>query len=498
VAGVPGSRKDGLALASNLPERWSARDHVTWAVDVPGQGWSSPIVANGTVYVTSAISGKPFKQPTPGIYGNDYIAELRAAGLSSAEVNRRLRARDNEVPEESDAIRYLVYAFDARTGALRWEREAYHGLPIGGRHRKNTYASETPFTDGERIYVSFGLNIGLFCYALDGTLLWKRTWPPQPIYLDFGTGSSPIVHAGRVYVLQDSERESFLAALDAKTGADVWRVPRTEKSTFNRTSSWSTPRIWNNSIRTEIVTTGHGFIQSYGLDGRELWRIARVSMPLASPVTAGDILFVGTGAQEGEAARPFFAINAGASGDITLTGEATSSASVRWRHPRASGYTPSPLVHQGRVYPCTISTMLVLSADTGQKSIVPASAAPTRSPHAGCHREPHLFFRRGRRHGRLRAASYREVAQNDLGAMTRFARRRRQRALHPDRQQALPDRVAAPRSTSRAGSGLFARLLRARRARTSAAAFAGTAGRATRPVRRCRRRRAGMNRAAAR
>ena len=420
--GFRGPEMDGLALASNLPERWSAREHVTWAVDVPGQGWSSPIVANGTVYVTSAVSGKPFKKPTPGIYGNDYIAELRAAGLSSAEVNRRLRARDNEVPEESDAIRYMVYAFDARTGALRWEREAYHGLPIGGRHRKNTYASETPFTDGERIYVSFGLNIGLFCYALDGTLLWKRTWPPQPIYLDFGTGSSPIVHAGRVYVLQDSERESFLAALDAKTGADVWRVPRTEKSTFNRTSSWSTPRLWTNSLRTEIVTTGHGFIQSYGLDGRELWRIARVSMPLASPVTAGDILFVGTGAQEGEAARPFFAINAGASGDITLTGEATSSASVRWAHPRASGYTPSPLVHQGRVYLVhDLGTMLVLSADSGKEIYRARVGGPghtfSASPVATANR---IYFsdEEGVTVVLDAGDSYREIAQNDLGAMT--------------------------------------------------------------------------------
>jgi hypothetical protein len=133
----------------------------------------------------------PFKQPTPGIYGNDFIAEMRAQGLSSAEINTRLRARDNEVPEESDEIRYMVYAFNAETGALKWEREAHKGLPFGGRHRKNTYASETPFTDGERVYVSFGLNIGLFAYTLNGDLVWKRTWPPQPIYLDFGTGTSP-------------------------------------------------------------------------------------------------------------------------------------------------------------------------------------------------------------------------------------------------------------------------------------------------------------------
>ena len=420
--GFRGPEMNGLALDSKLPDRWSASEHVRWAVEVPGQGWSSPIIAGGVVYVTSAISTRPFKKPTPGIYGNDFIAEMRAAGLSNAEVNRRLRARDNELPEESDAIRYMLYAFDARTGVLRWEREAYKGLPIGGRHRKNTYASETPFTDGERIYVSFGLNIGLFCFGLDGTLLWKRTWPPQPIYLDFGTGSSPIAHAGHVYLLQDSERESYLLALDAKTGVDVWRVPRTEKSTFNRTSSWSTPRIWKNSVRTEIVTTGHGFIQSYGLDGKELWRVARVSMPLASPVAAGDILFAGTGAQEGDAERPFFAINAGAAGDITLTGGAASSEFVRWHHPRGSGYTPSPLVHQGRVYLVHDSgVMLVLSADTGKEiyraRVGGAGHTFSSSPIATANR---IYFpdEEGVTIVIDAGDSYREMAQNDLGAMT--------------------------------------------------------------------------------
>jgi outer membrane protein assembly factor BamB len=412
----------GLALDAKLPERWSATEGLRWSVDVPGQGWSSPVVANGTVYLTTAIGSRPFKKPTPGIYGNDFIAEMRAQGLSNAEVNKRLRARDNEVPEESDVIRYMVYAFDARTGAVKWKREAYKGLPTGGRHRKNTYASETPFTDGERLYVSFGLNVGVFCYTLDGTFLWKRTWPPQPIYLDFGTGSSPVAHDGRVYVLQDSERESFLTALDAKTGADVWRVPRTEKSTFNRTSSWSTPLVWRNSVRTEIVTTGHGFIQSYDFDGKELWRIARVSMPLTSPVAAGDLLLVGTGAQEGEATRPIFAINAGARGDITLTGGATSNEFVLWTHPRAAGYTPSALVHQGRVYLVhDLGTLLVLAADTG-KEIYRARVGGvghtfSASPIATANR---VYFpdEEGVTIVLDAGDSYREIAQNDLGAMT--------------------------------------------------------------------------------
>jgi outer membrane protein assembly factor BamB len=262
----------------------------------------------------------------------------------------------------------------------------------------------------------------VFCYTLDGTFLWKRTWPPQPIYLDFGTGSSPVAHDGRVYVLQDSERESFLTALDAKTGADVWRVPRTEKSTFNRTSSWSTPLVWRNSVRTEIVTTGHGFIQSYDFDGKELWRIARVSMPLTSPVAAGDLLLVGTGAQEGEATRPIFAINAGARGDITLTGGATSNEFVLWTHPRAAGYTPSALVHQGRVYLVhDLGTLLVLAADTG-KEIYRARVGGvghtfSASPIATANR---VYFpdEEGVTIVLDAGDSYREIAQNDLGAMT--------------------------------------------------------------------------------
>ena len=420
--GFRGPDMDGLALGASLPERWSATEHVRWAVDVPGQGWSSPIVARGNVYLTSAISKRPFKQPTPGIYGNDYIAEMRAAGLSSAEVNKRLRARDNEVPEESDAIRYMVYAFDARTGALKWEREAHQGLPIGGRHRKNTYASETPFTDGERVYVSFGLNIGLFCYALDGTLLWKRTWPPQPIYLDFGTGSSPVVHAGRVYLLQDSERESFLTALDARTGADVWRVPRTEKSTFNRTSvlvdaahleelGAYRDRDDRARLHPELRPRRHGAVARGARSCR--WR---------RRVAAGDVLFVGTGAQEGDAARPFFAIKAGASGDITLLRDATSNAYVLWSHPRASGYTPSPLVHQGRVYLVhDTGTMLVRRGGYRQGDL--PGPRRRRRPHvlgvAGRDSQPHLFSRRGRRDDRARRRrQLREIAQNDLGEMT--------------------------------------------------------------------------------
>lgn len=421
--GFRGPEANGVAPDTRAPLTWSPKENVRWVVDVPGRGWSSPIVWGGRVYVTSAIGSKPFKQPSPGLYGNDYIAELRAQGLPDEEVLRRVRQRDNEAPEESDEIRYVVYALDAATGKVAWEREAHKGLPSGGRHRKNTYASETPVTDGERLYVSFGQNIGLFCYALDGTLLWKRQWPPTRIYLDFGTASSPVVHGGRVFVQQDSEDGSFLTALDAKTGAEVWRTPRPYDGFLK--SSWSTPLVWSHAGRTEIVTTGHGLIRSYGVEnGQELWRVTipGITMPTPSPLVWNGLLYVGTGAQGGNGSRPFFAIRPGASGDITPKEGETGNAHVVWHQPRASGYTPSAIVHDGRVYLVhDTGIMAVHDAATG-KEIYKARVGGvghtfSASPVLAGNR---LYFldEEGTTIVVQPGDTYKELAQNSLGEMT--------------------------------------------------------------------------------
>jgi len=420
--GFRGPTANGLAGDADLPVRWSKSENVAWVVDVPGRGWSSPIVLANRVYVTAAMGKKPFKQPSPGLYGNDYIAELRAQGLPPDEVSRRVRARDNEVPEESDVIRYMVYAFDATTGKPVWEREVHAGLPFGGRHRKNTYASETPATDGERLYVSFGQNIGMFALSLDGTLLWKAQWTPQPVYLDFGTASSPVVHDGRVYLVQDSERQSLFSALDARTGREVFRVARPYTG-FLR-SSWSTPLVWKHAGRTEIVTTGHGMIRSYTPDGQELWRITipGTTMPTPSPLAWNNMLYVGTGAQNGEASRPFFAIKPGATGDISLAPGETSNAFVAWMQPRASGYTPSAIVHDNRVYLVhDTGIMGVYAADSGREIFKARTGGVghtfSASPIAAGNR---LYFsdEDGVTIVLEAGDSYKELAQNDLGEMT--------------------------------------------------------------------------------
>src|SRR3989304_6646076 len=130
----------------NLPDRWSKTDNVEWVADVPGVGWSSPVVWGRNIFLTAATSEQAMKQPSLGTeFSNEYIAELRAQGLSPEEVNRRLYARDREMPDEI-VIGLNLYCYDLEDGKLLLERQLYHGNPLGGRHRKNSFAAGGPRT----------------------------------------------------------------------------------------------------------------------------------------------------------------------------------------------------------------------------------------------------------------------------------------------------------------------------------------------------------------
>jgi outer membrane protein assembly factor BamB len=353
-----------ISTIGTLPTTWSTTINVAWRADVPGRGWSSPIVWGNQVIVTAAISAGAFKQPSPGIYGNDYAADLIKEGATEAEMMAKVIARDVELPKESGDLTFMVYSFDVATGMLRWVREAYKGPPGGGRHRKNTFASETPSTDGERVYALFG-NVGLFCYSMDGALVWTHRIDPQPRYLDFGTAASPVVHDGRVYLLDDNEVSSYIAALDAKTGAVIWKTPRKLEGRLQ--SGWSSPYVWVTPARTEIVAIGTGVTISYDTNGKELWRLKGATQANPTPIEGEGMLFIGTGSQ-GESGRPLFAVKPGASGDISLKDGETSNAFVAWFQPRAGAYTSSPLVFQGRVYVVNDNGVLqVYDSQTGRE-----------------------------------------------------------------------------------------------------------------------------------
>lgn len=414
-----GPSGSGVADRSDLPERWSKTDNVAWSIEVPGRGWSSPIVWGDRVFVTSAISPGAFKAPSTGIFGNDFAAELAGKGLSDDEVVRQVVSRDIELTSETGDVRYMVYAIDTRTGTMVWEREAHRGKPFGGRHRKNTYASETPVTDGERLYVSFGGNVGLFCYSMDGTLLWKRSWSPQPVYLDFGTASSPVAHGGRVYQLHDNDGASFLAALDAKTGAELWTVDRGDAAPM--ASGWATPFIWDHGTRVEIVTIGRGRVVSYDTGGRELWQLRGMTQATPSPVAADGLLYVGSGSQ-GDSNRPLLAVRPGAIGDISLAANHDANAFVAWRQPRFSGYTPSPLVYRGRVYAVNDNGILqVADAKTGAdvfKARIGGGGHTFSSSPVASQGRIYLLSEDGETFVLRATDKYEEVARNSLDEMS--------------------------------------------------------------------------------
>jgi outer membrane protein assembly factor BamB len=203
---------------------------------------------------------------------------------------------------------------------------------------KNTYASETPVTDGERVYAYFS-NVGLFCYDMAGKRLWSTNWPPVKTRYGWGSAASPVLHGNRLFIVNDNDDNSFVVALDAKTGRQIWRVERDEKT------NWATPYIWQNEKRTELITCGTKKVRSYDLDGKLLWEFGGMSsIVIPTPFSKFGLLYVGSG-YVGDKVRPVFAIKTGATGDISLKPGETNNQFIAWYQPTAAPYNPSPLVY---------------------------------------------------------------------------------------------------------------------------------------------------------
>ena len=342
----PGSNP--VAENPNLPVSWSKTENVEWVTDVPGVGWSSPVVWGNRVFFTAATSDTPMKQPSLGVdFSNEYLAELRKKGFTSEEANKKLYERDREMPGEI-VISLMLYCYDLESGRKLWERQMYNGHPAGGRHSKNSFASETPTTDGERVYV-YLTDYGLFAYDLEGKPAWTTPLKRHATTRDWGTGASAALYKDRLFVLNDNQEASFVAAFETRTGKELWRTPRTLQP--ERKTGWSTPFVWENRVRTELITHGPLVVISYGLDGKELWRVNRMGgYAIQSPFAWKDLLFVTSGAG-GDDNRPIVAVRAGGSGDITPQGTETTSEYVVWYDRRAGGtYLPTPVIYKDALY----------------------------------------------------------------------------------------------------------------------------------------------------
>jgi outer membrane protein assembly factor BamB len=341
-----GPELNPVGTHKRLPEQWSTTKNVEWSVEVPGRGWSSPVVVREKVFLTTVITEGKSKPPQIGTdYSNEYLAELLKQGLPPEQAMERLAERDIEMPREV-MLHYFLYCFNLKNGAVVWKKEIHSGRPPGGRHRKNSFVSETPVSDGAGIYI-YVANLGLYAYGLDGKFLWSTTLDAYPVYLEFGTASSPALHENLLFVLNDNQKQQFLAAFDKRTGKQVWRTNRDlgEAGAPDRRSSWTTPFVWTNRFRTEVVTIGPSIAVSYDLAGKELWRMSGMSVaPIPSPFAYDGLLYI-----DGGQTRGMYAIKPGASGDISL-GDARSNEFVVWSDPRAGTYLPTPVAYEGGLY----------------------------------------------------------------------------------------------------------------------------------------------------
>jgi len=316
-----GADSRGVSENSGLPTEWSETKNIEWKKNLPGRGWSSPVVWDDRVFLTTVVNLGETEPLRKGLYfGGD-----------------RLKP-------PASTHQWKVICLDLKTGNTRWEKQVHEGIPESPIHIKSSYASETPVTDGEHVYFYFG-HIGIFCFDLDGEEVWQKPIAKVNMRSGWGTAASPVLHKDRIYVVNDNEDQSYLLALDKETGDEIWKVVRDDED-----SNWSTPFIWENGQRTEIVTPGTDRIRSYDLDGNLLWWLEGMSsITIATPYQDDGLLYVTSG-YVGSPAKPIYAIKPGATDNITLAEDETSNDYIAWSQPKSAPYNPSTIVYRGQLY----------------------------------------------------------------------------------------------------------------------------------------------------
>jgi outer membrane protein assembly factor BamB len=323
-----GPNANGVAPHGDPPVEWAEDRNIRWKVALPGEGSGTPIVWEDRIYLAAAIE-------------------------TDREAPQPPAADDAKTQPPTKIYQFVVLCFDRATGQELWRQVACEEVPHEGRHPTNTYASASPTTDGRRLYVWFGSR-GLFCFDLDGTLLWRRDLGRLRTRFGWGEGTSPVVHGDSVVANCDQEEQSYITVLDAATGQVRWRADCDEPTT------WATPLVVEHAGRTQVVVNGTNRVRSYDLaTGEVLWQCGGQTVnAIPSPLAAGGVVYCMSG-YRGAAAR---AIPLGATGDITDTD------AVLWRHDEGTPYVPSPLVYNGRVYFTAANTGVLscLDAATGK------------------------------------------------------------------------------------------------------------------------------------
>lgn len=331
-----GLQAAGVADGTATAVSWDGArgTNIKWKTPIPGLSHASPIVWGNRVFITTAVS----------------------AETSSAFQTRT----DSNDPVPDGKYRWLLACLDKKSGRVLWSKVAHEGVPRVKRHLKASQANATPATDGRYVVALFGSE-GLFCFEMNGRLVWQQDLGILNPGLDddatvtWGHASSPIIYQDLVIVQADGHAQSFLAAWNLKTGKRVWRVERGELP------SWSTPTIYQNKGRAELITNAPRQIRSYDpLTGKELWHVANNNLivQVPTPFIARDLVFV-TGGWPG--GRPITAFRPGGNGNLV-------SDQIAWRLERGGPYVPTPIVYGDYFYVNTDKGVLACyNVQTGEQ-----------------------------------------------------------------------------------------------------------------------------------
>jgi len=340
-----GPNGTGIAEATaNPPVHWDIDQgtNLKWRVPLPGLGHSSPVVWGQRVFLTSGVTHIEEPYLRVGLYGD---------------------SPDN--PEDYEH-RFNLYCYDLASGALVWQRTAHRGVPQVRRHVKSSHSNASVVTDGRHVVAFFGSE-GLYCYDLDGELVWHKDLGlldsgafnmPE---IQWGFGSSPRIHGEKVIVLCDVNNQSFLTALSIEDGREIWRTPRDEGPT------WGTPSFHEGESGTQIVVNGYHHIGGYAMqDGKAIWSMrGGGDVPVPTPVIASGMAFI-TNAHG--PMNPIYAVDLRAKGDVSLKSDQTKGEFVAWSLPRRGAYMPTPIVVDGLLYVINDRGILTCyEANTGEQ-----------------------------------------------------------------------------------------------------------------------------------
>lgn len=335
-----GPNANGSAPNASPPVTWDGASgtNIRWRAELIGEGSATPIVWHDQVFIVSCL-------PTDRLATQEELPNL-------ANRPKERPGFERKTVEPKNFYRFLVTSYDRDTGKVNWRKTLAEAVPHEGHHATHSYASGSPTTDGERLYVSFG-SFGIFCLDLKGSLLWERQLGKLSTRRGYGEAVTPVIHKGRLLINWDQETDSALYCLDAKTGKTIWKADRDEITT------WTTPLVTEFEGTTQVILNGSRKVRSHDLEtGRVLWSCEGMTdNAIPSALRSRDAVIVLSGYQG----------NCGVSVPLSSRGDLGRDGPVNWRIKSSCPYVPSPALVGDHLYftKGNSNVLIVLDAATG-------------------------------------------------------------------------------------------------------------------------------------